>query len=71
MDSDFRGAADDRPMMKNFLNFLVWIRIYTLLYFLFITIIHYDEKFFEIFNLVLYIHIVMFSMLKSIIKFSK
>lgn len=68
MDSDFRGAVDDQPMMKNFLNFSIWIRIYTLLYFLFMTIIHYDEKFFEIFSFVLYIHIVVFSMLKSIIK---
>lgn len=68
MDSDFRGAVDDQPMMKNFLNFSIWNRIYTLLYFLFMTIIHYDEKFFEIFSFVLYIHIVVFSMLKSIIK---
>ena len=61
MDSDFRGGADDQPMMKNFLNFLVWIRIYTLLYFLFITIIHYDEKFFEFFDLDSYIHVDVFS----------
>ena len=31
----------------------------------------HDEKFFELFDLSLYIHIVMFSMLKSVIKFSK
>ena len=66
--SDFRGAATVQPMMKNFLNFLVLIHIYTLLYFLFMTIIHYDEKFFEFFDLDSYIHIVMFSVLKSIIK---
>ena len=50
-------------MMKNFLDFLVLIHIYTLLYFLFITIIYYDEKFFGLFSLVLYIHVVIFSIL--------
>ena len=68
MDSDFRGAVDDQPMIKNFLNFSIWIRIYTLLCFLFMTIIHYDEKFFEIFNLDSYIYIVVLSILKSIMK---
>ena len=61
-------------MMKNFLNFLVLIHIYTLLYFfLFITIIHYDEKFIvlsmlkynEIFKtlylLLCYVYIVLFT----------
>lgn len=48
-------------MMKFFLNFLVLIHIYTLLYFLFITIIYYDENFFEFFNLDSYIHIDVFS----------
>ena len=71
VDSDFRGGATVQPMMKNFLNFLVLIHIYTLLYFLFITIIYYDEKFFELFYLALHIHIVVFFVLKSIMKIVK
>ena len=73
MDSDFRGRAIVQPMMKKFLNFLIWIRIYTLSYpppTIKFTLC-YDEKIFELFYLVLYIHIVMFFVLKSIMKIVK